>query len=85
MRLHSSVLKDLTGLELYPVVIFINVALHENSIAIYKVKERWTGLFGGVKKKSPFSMPSRETTLSRGHFPSPTKQSLPSETMIQLG
>lgn len=53
MRLHSSVLKALTGLELYPVVIFINVALHENSIAIYKVKERWTGLFGGGQKEIP--------------------------------
>lgn len=37
MRLHSLVLKDLTGLELYLAVIFINVDLHENSVAIYKV------------------------------------------------
>lgn len=74
MRLHSSVLKDLTGLELYPAVIFINVDLRENSIAIYKVKERWAGLFGGgVKKKPPFPMPSIQTTESREHFPSPTK------------
>lgn len=53
MRLHSSVLKDLTGLELYPAVIFINVDLRENSIAIYKVKERWAGLFGGGQKETP--------------------------------
>lgn len=81
MRLHSLVLKDLTGLELYLAVIFINVDLHENSVAIYKVD--W--LVWGVKKKPPFSRSSTQTTESRGHFPSPTKQSLPSETMIQLG
>lgn len=49
MRLHSSVLKDITGLELYLVVIFINVDLHESSVAIYKVN--W--LVWGGQKETP--------------------------------
>lgn len=65
-------------------IIFINVALHENYVTIYKVKSKVLWLAWVVKKKSPFSMPPKQITESGGRFPSPTKQSLPSETGTQL-
>jgi hypothetical protein len=44
-------LKDLRGIEFYPVVIFINVTLHENYIDIHRIRARLFGVCGKSKKK----------------------------------
>lgn len=57
-------MKELTEVELYPVIIFINVALYENHVAIYKVKARCFGLLGWSKRNLRSACPlSRSPNL----------------------
>lgn len=77
-------LLSIEGFELYPVIIFRNVALHENYIDIYKVRARYFGLCGKLKKKILlFSLPNKQISLE-DIFLIP-QSNLCLQTMNQLG